>query len=83
MNLYNRSLFRDNGRCGYVLKPQFLRNANPEHLSPSGNEFQPMMLEITILHARHLPNLEKRSRFGKSRTMDPYVKVRIILEEHN
>ncbi len=27
-NLYNRAKFADNGGCGYVLKPEFLRYYN-------------------------------------------------------
>ena len=43
-----QALFRQNGRCGYVLKPMCLL--------PGGRHDTPALLRVTLLGAQHLPH---------------------------
>ncbi|XP_063816054.1 1-phosphatidylinositol 4,5-bisphosphate phosphodiesterase delta-3 [Pseudophryne corroboree] len=69
----NRGRFQDNGFCGYVLKPEFLRREetyfNPEDLSGSVK-----MLNIKILSAQQLPKLNQEN---PNSIVDPFVRVEI------
>ncbi|XP_005991823.1 1-phosphatidylinositol 4,5-bisphosphate phosphodiesterase delta-4 [Latimeria chalumnae] len=73
----NDGLFSQNQRCGYVLKPHFLRNTestfDPEH--PKGKDgFQPVQLDIQVLSGQQLPKVEN-SKEGS--IVDPLVRVEI------
>jgi len=65
--ILNDGRFRENGGCGYVLKPPFL--TNEEH-SPSSA----IKLSIRILSGSCLPKV-KGKKFGE--VMDPYVVVSV------
>ena len=78
-NQFNRALFRNNGNCGYVLKPEFLRDASISYspLSPSGlphKRFPPWTLTVQVLSGQHLP---KPDGAEEGEVIDPYVKVRV------
>ena len=52
-NHYNRAMFSGNGRCGFVLKPEFLRDPGIKYspLSPSGlpkKQFPSWRLNIEV-----------------------------------
>ena len=67
--LLQSGLFSDNGGCGYVLKPAFLR-----HRDKVFNPEKPLVtrrkqLTLRIISAQHLPRSDKWS------IADPYVKI--------
>lgn len=64
----NQGLFTDNGRCGYVLKPSFLRVPGREKEMYAN----PQYLDVTILSGVRLP---KPSGSSKGEVIDPYVKI--------
>ncbi|XP_053555808.1 1-phosphatidylinositol 4,5-bisphosphate phosphodiesterase delta-3 [Bombina bombina] len=69
----NRGRFQDNGLCGYVLKPEFLRREdsdfNPEFLSSDMK-----ILIVRIISAQQLPKLNKEK---PNSIVDPFVRVEI------
>ncbi|XP_038151775.1 1-phosphatidylinositol 4,5-bisphosphate phosphodiesterase delta-3-A [Cyprinodon tularosa] len=73
----NQGRFLPNGRCGYILKPSFMRsptsNFNPENTG-GGPGHTPTQLTIKIISAQQLPktNTEKASSI-----VDPQVVVEI------
>ncbi|KAK7063226.1 hypothetical protein SK128_007129 [Halocaridina rubra] len=70
-NFYNDALFRNNGNCGYVLKPDIL--CGKQLYSPSDlSERYTKIVRITILSGQHLPNSLK-----KGDIVDPYVQVKV------
>ena len=78
-NFYNRARFSVNGGCGYVLKPDFLRNPSIPY-SPMGQDcgldetsYPPWKIELTIISGHYIP---KPDSF-RGEIIDPYVKVRI------
>ena len=78
-NFYNRARFSINGGCGYVLKPDFLRNPSIPY-SPMGQDcgldetsYPPWKIELTIISGHYIP---KPDSF-RGEIIDPYVKVRI------
>lgn len=74
MNL-NKALFADNGHCGFVLKPEILRNPllgfNPEDVKSMRNRKN---VEIKIISALNLPQNEEILIKDIS---DPFVNVNI------
>lgn len=68
----NQAKFRDNGNCGYLLKPQFMFR---DEFDPSDQNtlvgLEPMTVSIRIIGARHLC----RSKKG---TASPFVEVEVI-----
>ncbi|KAM8934044.1 1-phosphatidylinositol 4,5-bisphosphate phosphodiesterase delta-4 [Pelodytes ibericus] len=74
----NDGLFRQNGRCGYVLKPLFMRQLettfNPDQ--PKDNDgFSPVNLSVLVMSAQQLPKVEN-SKEGS--IVDPLVRVEIF-----
>ncbi|CAF3154185.1 unnamed protein product, partial [Rotaria sp. Silwood2] len=68
--------FRDNGCCGYILKPDYLINAQKTKFNPwdcPSNFDEPLILKITIISGQFLP----RSHAKSKDIPDPYVKVSI------
>ncbi|XP_074598689.1 1-phosphatidylinositol 4,5-bisphosphate phosphodiesterase zeta-1-like [Brevipalpus obovatus] len=68
--MMNENKFRANGRCGYVLKPDFLINGEME----GANERKGLRLktlEITIISGHCLP------KNGNEGLVDPYVQVKV------
>jgi len=75
MSLYYGK-FLDNGGCGYVLKPDYLLNAEKTNYSPLSSHINfdhPMLLTIQIISGQFLP----RSSLKTSDIPDPYVHVSI------
>ena len=78
-NFINRAKFSDNGGCGFVLKPEFLRDpsfkyspVSPSRLDP--DKFPAWKVELTIVSGQHIPRPDGRL---EGEVIDPYVKVRI------
>lgn len=64
----NDGMFTQNGRCGYVLKPEYLRNPESEAASTS------CQLVVHVLCGCQIPKPKLRKRGD---IVDPYVKFRI------
>ncbi|XP_053327328.1 1-phosphatidylinositol 4,5-bisphosphate phosphodiesterase delta-4 [Spea bombifrons] len=74
----NDGLFQQNGRCGYVLKPRFMRRVettfNPDQ--PQDTEgYSVVNLAIQVISAQQLPKVEN-SKEGS--IVDPLVRVEIF-----
>ncbi|KFQ29131.1 1-phosphatidylinositol 4,5-bisphosphate phosphodiesterase zeta-1, partial [Merops nubicus] len=66
--------FLDNGGCGYVLKPEFLRNRNSTFTPYNvGRYSKPMSLSIRLISGHQLPP----SNLSKSNKADPAVQIEI------
>jgi len=80
--MLNEGLFEDNGRCGYVLKPEFMRSADAEFgqdLAQSSEWTQ--LLTVRVISGHMLP---KKPDDSNSAILDPYVQVfsRIVTFQH-
>lgn len=68
----NQAKFRDNGNCGYLLKPNFMFR---DEFDPQDKntliDVEPITISIRIIGARHLC----RSKKG---TASPFVEVEIV-----
>ncbi|NXK45403.1 PLCZ1 phosphodiesterase, partial [Chauna torquata] len=73
MDLQNGK-FLDNGGCGYILKPEFLRNRNST-FNPCnvGRYSKPMSLSIRLISGHQLPP----SNLSKTNKADPLVQIEI------
>ncbi|XP_069808206.1 1-phosphatidylinositol 4,5-bisphosphate phosphodiesterase delta-3 [Dendropsophus ebraccatus] len=69
----NRGRFLDNGDCGYVLKPEFLRRADTL-FNPEDGSAKMKILHIKVLSAQQLPKLNKEN---PNSIVDPFVRVEI------
>ncbi|TSK98412.1 1-phosphatidylinositol 4,5-bisphosphate phosphodiesterase delta-1 [Bagarius yarrelli] len=73
----NQGRFLPNGKSGYILKPEFMRNPdfqfNPNMITP-GRWLKKKILHIMVISAQQLPKLNKDK--AKS-IVDPFVKVDI------
>ncbi|XP_028981674.1 1-phosphatidylinositol 4,5-bisphosphate phosphodiesterase delta-4 [Esox lucius] len=71
----NDGLFHQNGCCGYVLKPDFMRNDSsfdPER--PEEREgYKPLRLSIQVISGQQLPKLNQK----EGSIVDPLVRVEI------
>ena len=88
--LLNRALFRQNGRCGYVLKPKgfcgkkftlLTAFASIAPLTGLNDPADPATrghktLWVRIISGQHLPKSEEQTMRGG--VIEPYVKLRII-----
>ncbi|XP_073533872.1 1-phosphatidylinositol 4,5-bisphosphate phosphodiesterase delta-1 isoform X1 [Phyllobates terribilis] len=76
MDVY-QGKFRDNGFCGYILKPSFLRyqksKFNPRSIN-DGEWWTPKKLSIMIISGQQLPKVNKK----KSSIVDPFVTIEIF-----
>ncbi|XP_066303079.1 1-phosphatidylinositol 4,5-bisphosphate phosphodiesterase delta-1-like isoform X1 [Branchiostoma lanceolatum] len=72
----NLGLFRQNGRCGYVLKPEALRDEQTR-LDTSKNipDKYKKTLKIKVISGFQLPTPEGEGSGGSA--VDPYVKVQV------
>lgn len=70
---FYRGLFRQNGNCGYVLKPDYLTDAGVPYPLPTGDQMK-KYLKIKIISGQYLPKV------GDSETsvVDPYVTIKIM-----
>ncbi|PNF41601.1 hypothetical protein B7P43_G11116 [Cryptotermes secundus] len=77
MDLYDAK-FRQNGGCGYVLKPSVMReqislfSANSRDLFPG---LPPQFLHLKIISGQHLPR--PRGSTAKGDVIDPYVVIQL------
>ncbi|KFP68777.1 1-phosphatidylinositol 4,5-bisphosphate phosphodiesterase zeta-1, partial [Cariama cristata] len=66
--------FLDNGGCGYILKPEFLRNHNSMFTPYDvGSYSKQMCLSITLISGHQLPP----SNLSKTNKADPFVQIEI------
>ncbi|MBN3312575.1 PLCD1 phosphodiesterase, partial [Atractosteus spatula] len=73
----NQGRFMQNGFCGYVLKPEFLRDRssqfNPHNLKLNHQQ-KPKILHVMIISAQQLPKVNNNK---DNSIVDPLVKVQI------
>ncbi|KAM3857241.1 1-phosphatidylinositol 4,5-bisphosphate phosphodiesterase delta-4 [Diretmus argenteus] len=72
----NDGLFSQNGRCGYILKPEFMRQPkrrfDPE--TPQNRDaYQPLTLNIQVISGQQLPKVNIK----EGSIVDPLVRVEI------
>ncbi|KAJ6665532.1 hypothetical protein lerEdw1_003373 [Lerista edwardsae] len=76
MDLYD-GLFSQNGRCGYILKPGFMRDTetdfSPENPQSKGDG-SPLSIDIKVISGQQLPKIPN-SKEGS--IVDPLVRVEI------
>ncbi|XP_049954522.1 inactive phospholipase C-like protein 2 [Schistocerca serialis cubense] len=74
----NDGRFRENGGCGYVLKPEIMRDHFTLYKSDMKDWIpgvKPQVLHIKIISAQHLPRPRRSS--AKGDVIDPYVIVQV------
>lgn len=75
--LMNDGRFRENGGCGYVLKPDDLLQL--QQASRKNKPVTPLKLSIRILSGHCLPKPPKTSGGGRdNKCIDPYVRVSVF-----
>uniref|UniRef100_A0A8C6TGP2 Phosphoinositide phospholipase C n=1 Tax=Neogobius melanostomus TaxID=47308 RepID=A0A8C6TGP2_9GOBI len=72
----NDGLFRQNGGCGFVLKPEFMRKTDSE-FSPERPEsrpgYRPLRLSIQVLSGQQFPKVNQK----EGSIVDPLVRVEL------
>ncbi|XP_070278246.1 1-phosphatidylinositol 4,5-bisphosphate phosphodiesterase delta-4 isoform X3 [Myotis yumanensis] len=75
MDIYD-GLFRQNGGCGYVLKPEFLRDTHSSfHPERPISPFKAQTLQIQVISGQQLPKVDKTK---EGSIVDPLVRVEIF-----
>jgi len=77
--MINDAMFRRNGKAGYVLKPQALREAHKDLLTRRTKH----CLKVRVISAQQLPrprDSQGREILDKS-IMDPYVEVSLLVPD--
>lgn len=80
----NQARFLPNGKCGYILKPEFLRDPasqfDPYNLK-EGPWLQKKNLHLMVISAQQLPKINKNK---EKSIVDPHVRVEIygVPEDH-
>ncbi|GAA6219726.1 1-phosphatidylinositol 4,5-bisphosphate phosphodiesterase delta-4 [Lates japonicus] len=72
----NDGLFRQNNCCGYVLKPDFLRDGDTQFSpdKPEGRQgYRPLHLSIQVISGQQLPKVNQK----EGSIVDPLVRVEI------
>ncbi|KAG7503309.1 hypothetical protein JOB18_035860 [Solea senegalensis] len=72
----NDGLFRQNGCCGYVLKPDFMRDGNTRFTPEKPEErqgYRPLRLSIQVISGQQLPKVNQK----EGSIVDPLVRVEI------
>ena len=71
--MLNYGFFEDNGACGYVLKPEFMRSSSSDFSQngPHPAEWT-QILTIRVISGRKLP---KKLGDSQGNIVDPYVRV--------
>lgn len=75
--LFNEAMFAQNGRCGYVLKPDFLRKGKIVYDSktmPNSPTSKPKVVRIRVISGQHIPKPNQRT---EGEIVDPYVKIKV------
>jgi len=67
----NQAKFRENGNCGYLLKPEFMFNDFNPYDKDTLHGFESLKINLKIIGARHL------TRSGRG-TASPSVEIEII-----
>lgn len=68
----NQAKFRDNGNCGYLLRPEFMfRDEFDPYDKNTLVGVEPLTISIRVIGTRHL------SRLGRG-TASPFVEVEIV-----
>ncbi|XP_054169332.1 1-phosphatidylinositol 4,5-bisphosphate phosphodiesterase gamma-1-like [Oppia nitens] len=69
----NEAMFMQNGRCGYVLKPQYMfeDNFNPYEKPTDFHNFNPIVLTVRVISARNL-------RKALKGIVSPSIEIEII-----
>ncbi|XP_059198678.1 1-phosphatidylinositol 4,5-bisphosphate phosphodiesterase delta-4 [Centropristis striata] len=73
----NDGLFRQNGCCGYVLKPDFMRDGNIQFNPEKPEErpgYRPLRLSIEVISGQQLPKVNPK----ECSIVDPLVRVEIF-----
>lgn len=72
----NDGLFRQNGCCGFVLKPDFMRDGNAGFSSEKPEErrgYKPLRLSIQVISGQQLPKVNQK----EGSIVDPLVRVEL------
>ncbi|MEQ2225160.1 1-phosphatidylinositol 4,5-bisphosphate phosphodiesterase delta-4 [Ilyodon furcidens] len=72
----NDGLFSQNGRCGYVLKPGFMRDHDKRFdpdLPQKRDDYHPIVLTIQVISGQQLPKVNIK----EDSIVDPLVRVEI------
>ncbi|XP_062287660.1 1-phosphatidylinositol 4,5-bisphosphate phosphodiesterase delta-4 [Scomber scombrus] len=72
----NDGLFRQNGCCGYVLKPDFMRDGNTQFSPEKQGErqnYKPLHLSFQVISGQQLPKVNQK----EGSIVDPLVRVEI------
>ncbi|KAM6955608.1 1-phosphatidylinositol 4,5-bisphosphate phosphodiesterase delta-4-like [Lycodopsis pacificus] len=72
----NDGLFRQNGCCGYVLKPDFMRDGSTQFGPEKPKErqgYKPLRLSIQVISGQQLPKVNQK----EGSIVDPLVRVEI------
>lgn len=73
----NDGLFGQNGSCGYVLKPDFMRDGNTQFSPEKSAErqgYKPLRLSIQVISGQQLPKVNQK----EGSIVDPLVRVEIF-----
>ena len=73
----NNGLFRDNGGCGYVLKPPWMLTSSPDKLRHR-TSLPRLKLTVELISGHYLP---KPNGASKGEVIDPYVKFAVCGDE--
>lgn len=72
-NLFNTAKFRQNGNCGYALKPDFLCKGDFKESSLIASIFS-KILTIRVISGQHIP---KPKQSAEGEVVDPYVIIKV------
>ncbi|XP_071450500.1 1-phosphatidylinositol 4,5-bisphosphate phosphodiesterase delta-4-like [Hetaerina americana] len=73
----NAAKFKQNGNCGYVLKPEYLRYATTKGSSLENNG-ERIILKLKVISGQYIP---KPDQSLEGEIVDPYVKAEILGHE--
>ena len=72
---HNMGMFRNNGNCGYILKPNYLLPSGMS-MTDANAKSPGMMLTVTVISASSLPN-PVSSQLSNSDIIDPFVQLTV------
>jgi len=72
----NDGKFLDNGRCGYILKPKYLREEKIT-FNPTAKAKPVRTLILTVISGFQLPKVAGKEEKQNGVIIDPYVKVKV------
>ncbi|KAF8509662.1 1-phosphatidylinositol-4,5-bisphosphate phosphodiesterase 1 [Hysterangium stoloniferum] len=77
--MINHTMFQQNGRTGYLLKPPPLRNADKVELSRRTEHY----LDVTIISAQQLPRAKDKEgrEILNKHIIDPFVEVSVLIPD--